>query len=683
MNLIIVESPTKANTIKKFLGKEYLVKASYGHIRDLPKSKLGVDVKNSFRPQYIIPLKARKKISELKQSLEKTPEVILATDEDREGEAIAFHLVKALGLKNPKRIVFHEITEAAIKKALKNPREINMNLVNAQQARRILDRLVGYKLSPLLWKKVVRGLSAGRVQSVALRLIAEREKEIERFKPEEYWLIAAVFRKEASSPEFEARLVGKNGKTIGKQEIKTKKEAEEIIKALKGAECYIQNIKKSTLKKNPLPPFTTSSLQQEAWQKLNFSAKATMVIAQNLYERGFITYHRTDSLNLSAESLKAAEKFILKSFGKEYWAERLYKTKSKTAQEAHEAIRPVDPLKLPDTLKTELELRQLKLYDLIWRRFIASQMAPAEIYSSKIYIEAILKNKEAKPKTLLFRASGQTLKFDGFTKVYSLKIEETVLPELKEGEKVNLEKAVPSQHFTKPPARYNDASLIKVLEKEGIGRPSTYAVIIDTIQKRNYAQKGKDKRFRPTEIGKIVNSLLTKHFPEIVDIKFTAKMEEELDEIARGEKEWVKVLNDFYQPFEKNLMQKEKEITKKNLTEKTDKKCPKCGASLLIRWGRFGKFCACSNFPNCKYTESLEKPKLGIKCPKCGSGEIVEKRTRKGKIFYGCSRFPECEFALWDKPVSGKKCPDCGSLLITDKKGNVKCSNKECGYIEK
>ena len=674
MQLVIVESPVKAATIEKFLGSNYRALSSYGHIRDLPKSELGIDIENNFKPKYIVPLRAKKNVNILKKESEKANLVILATDEDREGEAIAYHLAFLLDLNGKKeyqRIVFHEITKSAIGQALKNPRKIDMALVDAQQARRILDRIVGYKLSPFLWKKVARGLSAGRVQSVAVRLVVEREREIKNFIPQEYWSIAALLRK--SEKEFEALLNKRDGKTIPKLGIKTKNEVGKIVKDLKGAEYEVINVEKKEVKRNPLPPFATSTLQQESWKRFHFPAKLTMQIAQQLYERGFITYHRSDSLNLSDFSLFAAKKFITKEYGKNYWAGflRRYKAKGRV-QEAHEAIRPTYPARAPESVK--LDQNQLKLYDLIWRRFIACQMSQAIFDSTTIDIQA---------KNYTFRATGQVLKFDGFLKVYPMKFEETELPPLKKDEILELIKLKPSQHFTQPKPRYTEATLIKALEENGIGRPSTYAPILSTIQERNYIEKNEEKRFQPTEIGTVVNGLLVNHFPKIVNIKWTAEMEEDLDKIAEGKRKWVEVLQEFYEPFEKNLKQKYQEVSKKDITEKpTEKICPKCGAPLLIRLGKFGKFYACSKFPKCKYTESLEENILGIKCPKCKKGEIVEKRTRKRKIFYACNQFPKCDFALWDKPT-GKKCPKCGALLIETKRKQIKCSSKECDYIEK
>ena len=717
MYLILVESPVKGNTIQRFLGSNYKVLSSYGHIRDLPKSELGVDIEKDFTPKYIIPLKSRKVIKLLKDEVKKSETIILATDSDREGEAIAWHLSQALNLNGGipyKRIVFHEITKSAIKEALKNSRKIDMNLVDAQQARRILDRLVGYKLSPFLWKKVARRLSAGRVQSVAVRLVAEREREIQNFVPQEYWDIVAHLKKLTETrsllSEFEALLIKKDGKVIPKLGIKSKKEAEKIVKDLENTEvdesnvsssrcarlrraCVykVVNVDKKETKRNPLPPFTTSTLQQTAWQRFRFPARFTMQIAQQLYETGLITYHRTDSFNLSDLSLFAAKKFITENYGKKYWAGflRRYKTKTLGAQEAHEAIRSTYSAKTPESLK--LQDNQFKLYDLIWRRFIACQMSQAIFDATVIDIEA---------GKYTFRSTGQILKFDGFLKIYPMKFEEKELPTMEENEILKLIKLLPSQHFTQPPPRYSEATLIKTLEQEGIGRPSTYAPILSTIQDRNYIEKDENKKFRPTEIGIVVNDLLVAHFPKIVDIKFTAGIEEDLDKIALGQKKWVPLLKEFYAPFEENLKKKYLEVSKKDITEKpTEKICPKCKAPLLIRLGKYGRFYACSKFPKCKYTESLEKNTLGVKCPKCQKveedksssspfagareGKIVEKRTKKRKIFYGCNQWPKCDFALWDKPT-GEKCPKCKSLLVETKRRQIKCSNKDCDFkVEK
>jgi DNA topoisomerase-1 len=699
MNLVIVESPTKSKTLKKFLGRDYQIVATFGHIRDLPKTKFGVDIENDFEPKYIIIPRARKVINLLKKETEKAEILILATDPDREGESIAWHLTQILNLNGEKpphqnkfgrgqayqRIVFHEITKQAIEEALKNPRKIDLNLVNAQQARRILDRIVGYELSPFLWKKVARGLSAGRVQSVAVRLVVEREREIEKFVPQEYWTIVAKLKKltEIGSllTEFEAVLVKKDGKVIPKLGIKTKKEADKILKDLEGAEYKVVNVEKKEVKRNPLPPFTTSTLQQEAWYRFHFPAKFTMRIAQQLYETGKITYHRTDSLNLSDLSLFAARKFIIENYGKNYWAGflRKYKAKGKV-QEAHEAIRPTRPNFAPQNLGGQAYFKDKnaeKLYELIWRRFMACQMAQASFDSTTIDILATSDKRQVTSYT--FRSAGQILKFDGFLKVYPIKFEEKELPPLEINEILKLIKLIPSQHFTQPPPRYTEATLIKELEKNGIGRPSTYAPILSTIQERNYIEKDEQRRFKPTEIGAVVNDILVNHFPEIVDIGFTAKMEEDLDKIAAGKEKWIEALNEFYGPFEENLEKKYQEISKKDLIEKTEKICPKCGAPMVIRLGKFGKFYACSNFPKCKYTENLEKNNLGIKCPRCKNGEIIEKRTKKGKIFYGCSNWPNCDFALWDKPT-GEICPKCGALLVETKRKQIKCSNKECDF---
>lgn len=669
MNLVIVESPTKARTISRFLSRENRILSSYGHIRDLPEDEFGIDIENNFKPNYTIIPKAEKTIQLLKKEARRATSVILATDEDREGEAIAYHLTYLLELDGKKpyqRIVFHEITKSAIEEALKNPGKIDMNLVDAQQTRRILDRIVGYKLSPFLWKKVARGLSAGRVQSVAVRLVVEREREIQKFIPQEYWAVEALLKK-LKNGEFKALLIKKDEKILDKLEIKNEKEAKKIIKDLEEAEYKVTSVEKKEIKRNPLPPFTTSTLQQDSWKKFRFPAKFTMKIAQNLYERGLITYHRTDSLNLSEQSLFLAKKFIEKNYGKNYWAGFLkrYKTKIKGAQEAHEAIRPTYLAKNP----SKLDENQSKLYDLIWRRFIACQMARAIFESTTVDISA---------KNYVFRATGQVLKFEGFLKVFPMKFEETELPPLEKDELLKLLELISSQHFTQPPPRYTEATLIKALEENGIGRPSTYAPILSTIQEKNYIEKDENKKFRPTEIGLVVNDLLVAHFPKIVGIGFTALMEEDLDKIADGEEKWVKVCRDFYEPFEKNLKQKYEEVSKKDFTEKpTKKKCPKCGANLLIRLGKYGKFYACSKFPRCRYTESLKENTLGIKCPKCKEGKIVQKRTKKNKIFYGCDQYPKCDFALWDKPT-GKKCPKCKSLLVQTKRGQIKCSNKDC-----
>lgn len=633
MNLIIVESPTKAKTITKFLGKDFEIQSSYGHIRDLPSSTLGIDVEKNFEPKYIIMPKAKVNIAKLKKLAVKADKIIMATDPDREGEAIAWHLTKALDLDNEKpnkktkkqpkeqkieRIAFHEITKKAIEEALENPRQIDMNLVDAQQARRVLDRLVGYKLSPFLWKKVTKGLSAGRVQSVAVRLIVDREREIEKFIPEEYWTINALLKKQKNEQLIEALLSKINGETIPKLGIKNKEKAEEVLNDLKGAQYKILDSHKSETTKNPLPPFTTSTLQQEANKKLRFSGKQTMFLAQELYEGiqigkkeqvGLITYMRTDSVNISEKALFEAKDLITKLFGENYHAGylRKFKTKSKMAQEAHEAIRPTDPTITPEQLKKYLGPQQLKLYDLIWKRFIASQMAPAKFDSTTIEIQAT-------PK-YIFQTSGQIMRFDGFLKIYPMKFEEKELPILEVGEILDLDKLVPEQHFTKPPARYNEASLIKILELNGIGRPSTYAPIISTIQDRNYVAKDQNRYFRPTEIGKVVNDLLVEHFSEIVDIQFTSHMESNLDSIAQGKTNWVPTIKEFYDPFAKKLEEKYKEVSKSTYSgEETDEVCEKCGSKMIIRLSKYGRFLACSGFPKCKNAKPLT-PKPETKDP--------------------------------------------------------------------
>jgi len=678
MKLVIVESPTKAKTIQKFLGEDFKIKSSFGHVRDLPKSKLGIDVEKNFAPEYIIPTKTKKVVSELKKESAKADQTILATDEDREGESIAWHLKEALKLEDPERIVFHEITKSAIENALKNPRKIDFNLVDAQQARRILDRIVGYKLSPFLWKKISKGLSAGRVQSVAVRLIVERENEIKNFIAQEYWSIEALLKKDALNideieKEFTAILIKKEGKAIDKLEIKRQEEADKILENLNNANYIVENVDRKETKRYPAPPFTTSTLQQAAWQRFKYSAKMTMSLAQKLYEQGYITYHRTDSLNLSEFSLQSAKTLISKKFGENYCSEKIirYKTKSNRAQEAHEAIRPAYPEKTPDSI-SELDSRQLKLYTMIWQRFIACQMSPA-IFDSV--------SADIKANDCIFRATGQALKFNGFLKVYPTKFEEKELPNLQINNELKLVKLNSLQHFTEPPARYTEASLVKALEKAGVGRPSTYAPTLTTIQNRNYVEKNEQKRFVPTEIGTIVNDVLIQNFPEIVDIDFTAKMEEELDEVAEGKNTWQKVCKDFYGPFSKNLEEKYEKVKKSDLIRETDKICPKCNSPLIERFGRFGKFYACSKFPECKYTESIEKKNLnlGIKCPKCKEGDIITKKTKRGKIFYGCNKFPKCDFALWDKPVNDF-CPKCDSILVESKKNKIKCSNKDCDF---
>ena len=738
MKLVIVESPTKAKTISKFLGGKYTVKSSYGHIRDLPTKKMGIDIEKDFEPEYEIPTKNVDRVAELKKLAKKADGVILATDEDREGEAISWHLVAALGLKLDKieRIAFHEITEKAIKHALENPRTIDYNLVDAQQARRVLDRLVGYELSPFLWKKIRRGLSAGRVQSVALRLIVEKEREIQNFKPEEYWALSALLKAGTKKDtEFEAKISKENGTALGKLGVKNKEHADKIVVFLEKAHYQIAKILKKEVQKNPLPPYTTSTLQQDANNKLGYSSKQTMMLAQQLYEGinigkegsvGIITYMRTDSVNLSMESMLSAQKVISKNFGKNYALTnpRFFKTKSKGAQEAHEAIRPTFPEKTPESIKEFLDPKQYKVYKLIWQRMLASQMAPAIMDSVAVDIEATQKDSK---DIYTLRANGSTIKFDGYLKVYGEKmpVAENLLPEMNEQDLLDLIKLLSEQKFTQPPARFSEAALVKAMEELGIGRPSTYAPTISTIIDRKYVNKDENKRLFPEEIGLTVCDLLVEHFADIVDYKFTATMEENLDEIAEGKKEWVPVIRDFYGPFHKNLEKKTKEIKKEDLQEKLDRQCPDCDGDLIMKFGRFGKFIACANYPSCKFTEKTESEKkideqhagevceicgaamlvkrgrfgtflgcsnypeckgikrienkTGITCPKCQLGEIVERKSKKGRAFFGCNTYPKCDFALWNKPT-GEKCPKCSNLLVFAAKGKTKCSDKECKF---
>ena len=736
MKLVIVESPTKAKTISKFLGKDFIIESSFGHVRDLPKSKLSIDVANNFEPQYEITPKAEKVAANLKKLAKKADEVIIASDEDREGEAIGWHLATILKIKpaEAKRIVFHEITKDAILEALNHPRALDENLFDAQQARRILDRLVGYELSPFLWKKVARGLSAGRVQSVALRLIVEREREILAFQPIEYWQAQADFQ--LAQGLAKAELYELDGAKLDKYAIKTSEQADSIKARLITGDYHLESLTSKDGFKQPPAPFKTSTLQQTANRRLGWSAKQTMMVAQKLYEKGYITYMRTDSLNLSEKFLGEALVWLKQNLPPAYSLPeaRTFKTKSKGAQEAHEAIRPAEVNRTPDTLGHELEPREAKLYELIWSRSVATQMPAAKLKNS----EAIISSSEAK-----FSASGVVLVFDGFLKIYKEKVAENELPEMTEGEAAKLLELNIDQHFTKPPARYSDATLVKELEKNGIGRPSTYAPTIATLEARNYIERTEDKRLKPTEIALIVNDLLVAHFPEVVDYDFTAKMENRFDEIAEGKLKWQPVIADFYFPFHEHLGAKDQEINKKDIMpeESTTEICDKCGSPMIIKTGRYGKFFACSNYPECKNTKQmngtgtapaekseeqkeLEKkyvgeicdkcglpmvvktgkfgsflgcsgyPKcknikniqeagggaasIGIKCPTCGEGDLVTKRSRFG-IFYACSNYPKCKQAYWGKPT-GATCPECGALLIEGKKGGIVCSDKACGY---
>jgi len=729
-NLVIVESPTKAKTISKFLSKDFKVESSFGHVRDLPASKIGVDVENNFEPTYTIPTKAKKRVKELTELVKKADLVYFATDEDREGEAISWHLAQIF--KTPasksKRITFHEITEEAIKEALDNPRTIDINMVDSQQARRILDRLVGYKLSPFLWKKVARGLSAGRVQSVVVRLVVEKEREIQDFKIEEHWEITGDFKTEKQE-DFTARLHKVSGKTLDKLAIKNEAEATKLQEKLEGNDYYISEIVKKETKRNSNPPFTTSTLQQEANRRLHFSAKQTMMVAQKLYEGieingdsvGLITYMRTDSTNLSKKFTAEAADYIKDNLGKDYLSSKEFKTKSKGAQEAHEAIRPTAVVITPESIARSLNDQQFKLYQLIWQRAVASQMSPARLEATSVDINT-------KDDKYIFRVSGQVIKFDGFLKIYPTATKDEILPQMDKNEKAELIAIKPIQKFTQPPARYSDASLVKVLEEKGIGRPSTYAPTIATVIERGYAERIDNRRLKPTEIAFVVNDLLVKHFADIVDYDFTAKMEDNFDDISEGKKKWQPVIKEFYEPFNQNLMAKEQELTKKEITEeKTDEKCDKCGSDMVIKVGRFGKFLACSNYPTCKNTKKIlsngqteeraEPQKLDEKCPECGShlvlrtgrygefkgcsnypkckyikneaakdlnlkcpqckdGNVVTKRSKKG-VFYGCDTYPKCDFATWYKPLD-TKCEKCGYPMCEDKNGNIKCTNKIC-----
>lgn len=727
MKLLIVESPTKAKTISRFIGKGFKVQSSFGHLRDLPKSKMGVDVEKDFKPSYVIPTAKRKQVTLLKKEAKKADEIYYATDEDREGEAIAWHLAHIMeeDPKKTKRITFHEITKDAIVDALKEPRSIDMNLVDAQQARRILDRLVGYELSPFLWRKVAKGLSAGRVQSVAVRLIVERERERQAFKPEEYWTIEAIL-KNKNADELTAKLHSIDGKTLDKFELSNEKSVKPILKDLEKLSYIIDDITKKEVKRNPYAPFTTSTLQQEANRRFGFSAKQTMMLAQQLYEGiesdkghiGLITYMRTDSVTISDKFITQARNYISDEYGKNYLpgSPRRYKTKSKMAQEAHEAIRPTEATNIPSNIKKHLNSNQAKLYDLIWRRAISSQMKPAVINQTTVSIKA---DKYG------LRSTGSIISFSGFLKAYGEKTTDNLLPKIEKNEELKLEKLVDKQHFTEPPARYSDATLVKALEEYGIGRPSTYAPTIATIIDRNYVDRDESKRLSPTEMAFLVTDLLTEHFPHVVDFKFTAELEENLDKIAEGNQDWVKALKDFYIPFHKNLEKKEKEISKKDLTEEETNEmcdkcgkpmikkigrygtfmacsgfpdckntkplagkeekmdgdedpCPKCGKDMVVKHGRYGAFLACSGYPECKYIKKTQKS-TGVKCPECKEGDIISRRSKRGKIFYGCSSYPKCDFALWYKPT-GDKCPDCKSLLVEKGKNKIACSSKECGF---
>ena len=684
-NLVIVESPTKAKTIKKMLGKNYNVIASVGHVRDLPKSKLGIDIEKDFEPQYMNIYGKGPLIKEIKSEAKKADKIFLATDPDREGEAISWHLSYILGMKEDEknRVTFNEITKDTVKREIKNPRTIDMNLVDAQQARRELDRLAGYKISPLLWKKVKSGLSAGRVQSAVLKLICDREDEINNFIAEEYWTIEADLR--AGRRKLLADYYGVKEKNKTKKvELKTEKDADKVINNVDNDNFTIDSVKKGKRARKSPNPFTTSTMQQESSRRINFSTKKTMMVAQSLYEGvklpkegsvGLITYMRTDSTRISQEAQNACLNFIEKSYGKNYLGKKKAAVKKKTEniQDAHECIRPTDVNKTPYSIKDSLSKDQFKLYSLIWNRFVASLMADA-IFNT---ISAdIVSNAE------IFRVSGSTLDFDGFLRVYDYSLEKAKeLPPLEEGQVLKLKDIKKEQHFTNPPPRYNEASLIKELEALGVGRPSTYAPTISTLQSRYYVVL-EEKKFVPTELGQTVNEILVDNFDNLVDKKFTAQMEFELDEIAAGKKAWKELVRAFYSDLKDDLDKAYENIEKVQIEDPvTDEICEKCGRNMVIKMGRYGKFLACPGFPECRNTKALVE-KIGVKCPECGKGEIVVKRSKKGRIFYGCDQYPKCEFVSWNKPIE-EKCPKCGSILTEMKsrgKKTIKCSNSTCDY---
>lgn len=677
-NLVIVESPSKAKTIEKYLGSRYKVMASLGHIRDLPKSTMGIDVENNYEPHYISIRGKGDIIKELRKEAKKANHVYLAADPDREGEAIAWHLSYLLGLDpaGKNRVVFNEITKDTVKNAFKTPRAIDMNLVDAQQARRVLDRLVGYSISPLLWAKVKKGLSAGRVQSIALNLIIKREQEIKAFVPEEYWTLDAQFKKDKSS--FEASFYGLDGK---KAELKNNEEVQAILAKLDKKQPFtVAEVEKKERKRQPALPFTTSTMQQVANNVLRFKTQKTMMVAQQLYEGinigrggavGLITYMRTDSTRISEQAKHEAAEFINETYGENYAAVKPQKAKlGEGAQDAHEAIRPSSVLRTPESLEKYLTKDQLKLYSLIWSRFVASQMTPAVIDTMRV---------DLVQNGVTYRANGSKLKFDGFTKVYAeAKRKDNILPELTQGDTVILAKNQANQHFTLPPARYTEATLIKTLEEKGVGRPSTYAPTLNTIQKRYYV-KLVTRKFEPTELGEIVNSMIEECFPDILNINFTAELEDRLDEIEEGKQEWVKLIDEFYQPFAKDVQAAESKLEKVKIKdEPAGIDCEICGAPMVIKMGKYGKFYACSRFPDCRNTKAITK-EIGVTCPVCHQGQIIERKTKKNRVFYGCENYPECEFISWDKPV-GRDCPKCGHYLIYKKvkKGfQVKCPNDD------
>ncbi|MBG9800041.1 type I DNA topoisomerase [Brevibacillus laterosporus] len=684
--LVIVESPAKAKTIGKYLGSKYVVKASMGHVRDLPKSQMGVDVGNHFEPKYITIRGKGDILKGLKDAAKKATKVYLAADPDREGEAIAWHLATYLGLdiSKPLRVVFNEITKEAIKDAFKHPRHINMDLVHAQQARRILDRLVGYNISPILWKKVRKGLSAGRVQSVTVKMINDREKEIQQFIPEEYWTITSTL--ESNKKPFEARFYGYANEKV---ELSSEENVQEILRKIKKDEYRVVKVQKKERKRHPAPAFITSSLQQEAARKLNFRTAKTMMIAQQLYEGidlgkegtvGLITYMRTDSTRVSQTAQDEAKEFITNQYGQEFSLKEARQVpKKENAQDAHEAVRPTSVLRTPDDMKEHLSRDQLRLYRLIWERFLASQMASAVLDTMSVDIEN---------NGVMFRASGSKVQFAGFMKVYvegnddGSNEDDKLLPPIEEGQILSEQAIEPKQHFTQPPPRYTEARLVKTLEENGIGRPSTYAPTLETIQKRGYVAL-EEKRFIPTELGQIVISMIEEFFPEILDVEFTSGMEGGLDKVEEGIADWVKVLDSFYQGFAERVKVAEEEMKEVELKDEvSDEICELCGKHLVYKLGRFGKFLACSGFPDCRNTKPIVKH-IDVKCPSCKSGEVVERKSKKNRIFYGCTNYPECEFLSWDKPIS-RPCPKCGEMLVEKKRKkqgvNIVCT--KCDYEE-
>lgn len=682
-SLVIVESPAKAKTIEKFLGKShYTVKASVGHVRDLPKSQLGVDIENNFEPKYINIRGKGDVIKELKKEAKKAKRVYLATDPDREGEAISWHLSYILNIDEEEkcRIEFNEITKDAIKKAIKNPRNINLNLVDAQQARRVLDRLLGYQISPILWQKVRKGLSAGRVQSVTTKLICEREEEIKAFEPKEYWTIELI----ASNKEGNNLTLKFYGKDNEKIELENEEQVKEILKTIENGNLVVTKIESRSRRKSAPKPYTTSVLQQDAANKLNFTTKKTMMVAQELYEGidvkgegtvGLISYIRTDSKRISKEAREKAKGYIIESIGENYYKDHTKDSKGKKekkVQDAHEAIRPTSVDRTPDSIKDSLSKDQYKLYNLIWRRFVASQMEDS--------VFDVL-NVECKIEDLIFKATGSKLKFDGYTKIYNFtEREDKILPSLDEGENLQIQEYDPQQHFTSPPPRYTEASLVKTLEELGIGRPSTYAPTITTILNREYVEKD-GASLVPTELGIIVTKILDENFQKFMEVDFTADMESQLDQIEEGNAEWKKVVEEFYSPLAEAIRVAIEKIEKVNMDEETDEICELCGSNMVIKYGRFGKFMACKNYPECKNTKPIVN-KIGVKCPKCKEGDIIMRKSKKKKVFYGCSNYPECDFVAWNKPVE-EPCEVCGSYMYEkySKSGTkIVCSNKECKH---